>query len=63
MEVLVVKFEQYSGAILSRDKKCKVVGFGGWAKKESWPLVWVKHVRSFKIFGGFVCDSYLAWLL
>ena len=29
MEVLVVKFEQYSGAILSRDKKCKVVGFGG----------------------------------
>ena len=29
MEVLVAKFEQYSGAILSRDKKCKVVGFGG----------------------------------
>ena len=58
MEVLVVKFEQYRGAILSRDMKCKVVGFGGWAKHESWPSVWVKPVRSIKIFGLFLCDSY-----
>ena len=35
-----------------------MVGFGGWAKKESWPLVWIKPVKSVKIFGLFVCDSY-----
>ena len=58
MEALVIKFEQYSGAILSRDKKCKIVGFGGWAEKEAWPIVWVKPVKSIKIFGVFVCDSY-----
>ena len=25
----VVKFEALSGAVLSRDRKCKVIGFGG----------------------------------
>ena len=30
MSDLVAKFEQLSGAILSRDKKSKVVGFVGW---------------------------------
>ena len=58
MEVLVSKFEQYSGAILSRDQKCKVVGFGGWANKETWPIVWIKPEKAVKIFGIFVCDSY-----
>ena len=58
MSDLVAKFEQFSGAILSRDKKSKVVGFGGWAKKESWPVAWLKTVKSIKIFGVFVCDSY-----
>ena len=54
----VVKFESFSGAILSRDKKSKVVGFGKWSKKETWPILWLKPVRSMKIFGIFVCDSY-----
>ena len=58
MEDLVVKFENLSGALLSRNKKCQVVGFGGWAKKESWPIDWLKPVRSVKIFGVFVCDNY-----
>ena len=39
MRAEITKFEQYSGAILSRDKKSKVVGFGGWAKKESWLML------------------------
>ena len=47
-----------SGAILSRNKKCKVIGFGNWASKEDWPLDWVKPVISEKIFGIFICDSY-----
>ena len=56
--VAVVKFEQFSGAILSRDEKCKVLGFGGWAEKNSWPIHWFKAVKSVKVFGVFVCDSY-----
>ena len=54
----VSKFESYSGAILSRDKKSKVVGFGKWAGRENWPVAWLKPVKSIKIFGVFVCDSY-----
>ena len=58
MSELVAKFELLSGAILSRDKKSKVVGFGNWAKRETWPVNWLKPVKSIKIFGLFVCDSY-----
>ena len=55
---VVEKFEKVSGAILSRNKKCKVIGFGNWAGKEDWPLAWVNPVKSEKIFGIFICDSY-----
>ena len=55
---VVEKFEKVSGAILSRNKKCKVIGFGNWVDKEDWPLEWVKPVKSEKIFGIFICDSY-----
>ena len=43
---VVSKFEKVSGAILSRNKKCKVIGFGNWVNKEDWPLEWVKPVKS-----------------
>merc|ERR1712105_159206 len=55
---VIEKFEKVSGAILSRNKKCKVIGFGNWVGKEDWPLEWVKPVKSEKIFGIFICDSY-----
>ena len=55
---VIEKFEKVSGAILSRNKKCKVIGFGNWADKEYWPLEWVKPAKSEKIFGIFICDSY-----
>ena len=35
-----------------------MVGFGKWAGRETWPIVWLKPVSSIKIFGIFVCDSY-----
>ena len=54
----IVKFEKFSGALLSRNNKCKVLGFGKWARREAWPIDWLKPVRSIKIFGVFVCDSY-----
>ena len=55
---VVGKFEKVSGAILSRNKKCKVIGFGNWVGREDWPLAWIKPVRSENIFGIFICDSY-----
>ena len=56
----VARFEQFSGAILSRDKKSKVVVFGRWARKETWLVAWLKPVKTIKIFGVFVCDSYMS---
>ena len=55
---VVKRFEKVSGAILSRNKKCKVIGFGNWSGKVDWPLDWIKPVKSEKIFGIFICDSY-----
>merc|ERR1712240_325663 len=55
---VVKRFEKARGAILSRNKKCKVIGFRNWACKLDWPLDWIKPVKSEKIFGIFICDSY-----
>ena len=58
VEKVIGKFEKVSGAILSRNRKCKVIGFGNWGAKEDWPLDWVRPVKSEKIFGIFISDSY-----
>ena len=55
---VVQNFEVISGAILSRDKKCKVIGFGNWSARTEWPLAWLKPVKSLKIFGIFLSNSY-----
>ena len=52
------KFEAVSGAILSRDKKCKVMGFGSWKDRVNWPLAYLKSVKELKVFWIFFCDSY-----
>ena len=38
VESAIMKFEAVSGAILSRNKKCKVLGFGTWKDRVAWPL-------------------------
>ena len=58
LDEAVRKFEAVSGAILSREKKCKVLGFGTWKNEERWPLDYIKSVKEIKIFGIFVMDSY-----
>ena len=58
IEKVSKKFELSSGAILSRNLKCKVVGFGAWATKEDWPVPWIKPVKTVKIFGIIICNSY-----
>ena len=54
----VKRFEALSGAILSRDKKCKVIGFGRWKNREDWPLHYLRVVKEIKVFGIFIMDSY-----
>ena len=46
------------GALLSRNKKCKVMGFGKWHDRKVWPLHWIQGVKSIKVFGIFVSNSY-----
>ena len=48
--------EQY---ILSRNSKCKVIiGFGSWARRDVWPLQWLMIVKTVKMFGIILCNSY-----
>ena len=42
---VVEKFEVVSAAILSRDKKCKVIGFGRWSEKTDWPIAWLGTIK------------------
>ena len=50
LDSAVRKFEKVSGAILSRDKKCKILGFGTWKDRVDWPLDYLKTVQELKIF-------------
>jgi hypothetical protein len=54
------KFEMTSGAILSRNKKSKVMGIGRWEGKQDWPeeVRYLKVVTEMKIFGFTICSSY-----
>ena len=62
VDKIIGKFEKVSGAILSRNKKCKVIGFGNWAAKEDWPLGWVNLLsqRKFSEF-SFVIPTTKSW--
>ena len=62
LDEAVRKFESISGAILSRDKKCKVMGIGSWSSKVEWPLDYLKNVNEIKVFGIFIQDSYRSLL-
>ena len=54
----VRKFESFSGAILSRNKKCQIIGFGSWEDREIWPIKYLKTVKEIKVFGVFIMNSY-----
>ena len=57
---VMVKFEAQSGAILSRDKKTKVMGLGKWRGREEWPheVHWIKTVTSMELLGFTVCPRF-----
>ena len=52
------KFEDMSGAILSRNSKSKILALGSWTGKSDWPLAWLKSVSEVKVFGVWLCASY-----
>ena len=57
-DVAVRKFEAISGAILSRNFKCKILGIGKWKTKQDWPLPYIRTESEVKIFGILFKDSY-----
>ena len=52
------KFEDMSGAILSRSSKTKIMGLGEWEGKQNWSLNWVKVEQTLKIFGIDIHPTY-----
>lgn len=46
-----LRFESLSGTVLNRTSKTKVMGLGGWAGRERWPLTWVRTAPSLRILG------------
>ena len=58
IEKIYREFEDFSGAILSRSKKSKVMGLGIWKDKQVWPLQWLQVVPSIKIFGFQITPNY-----
>ena len=57
-DVIVSNFEKMSGAILSRNNKCKILGIGDWKSREDWPIEYVQSVKELKVFGIFLKNSY-----
>ena len=52
IEDVFVKFENISGAILSRSWKSKVMGLGHWKNREHWPLPWLKTKAELSVLLG-----------
>ena len=52
IEEIFVKFENISGAILSRSWKSNVMGLGPWKNREHWPLPWLKTKAELSVLLG-----------
>ena len=57
---IMKEYEKQSGAMLSRDKKSKVMGLGQWQGKLDWPLEvpWLRPVKEIKVLGIVLCPQY-----
>ena len=58
IENIFVKFENISGAILSRSEKSKVMCLGPWKGRVHWPLPWLQPKPELKIFGFQLTPNY-----
>ena len=52
------QFEAQSGAMLSRDRKSKVMGLGQWQGRQDWPLEWIQSSDELKVLGFTVCPQF-----
>ena len=57
---IMLKFEAQSGALLSRDRKTKVMGLGRWQGKEDWPaqVHWIETTAELGVLGLVICPKY-----
>ena len=58
IEEVFVKFEEISGAILSRSRKSKIMGLGPWRNRREWSLPWLKVESELKVFGFQITPTY-----
>ena len=58
LEEIFRQFESFSGAMLNREKKSKILGFGVWKNRKRWPLKWLQSVEEMKIFGFFWMNTF-----
>ena len=58
IEDIFVKFENISGALLSRSWKSKIMGLGPWQNRVQWPLPWLQPKPELKIFGFQITPCY-----
>jgi hypothetical protein len=56
------QFEASSGAILNRNRKTVILGFGTWTDRHDWPLPWIQSVTQAKVFGVTFAPSLQATL-
>ena len=58
IDEIFAKFENFSGAILNRSDKTKLMGIGHFRGRQEWPLGWIKVMGSLRIFGVTLFPSY-----
>ena len=56
------KFEEQSGALLSRNKKSKIMYIGNWAGRQDSPYPWLQVVHEIKVFGLVLTPNYTSTL-
>ena len=54
----VIHFEKASGAILSHNIKCLVLGLGRWSSRTNWILNYLQPVKEIKVFGILFMNDY-----
>ena len=50
MDGICRMLERMSGAILNRNRKSVILGFGTWAGRQDWPLPWLHAPPALKVF-------------
>ena len=55
---VMTRYEAQSGALLSRNKKFKILYLGGWRGRREAPFPWLKVVQELRVFGLILTPDY-----